>query len=158
MDNLFYFFGILYFIVSTYNFFTYNHNRDVSVDVDTNISDLVEETEKIQQETKQKSIEKYYPRHLLGFMFFIWTYIGCIGNFPEKQIFIYNMTLLVLYGLILIVMGFSLALKTYKTLETNSDFPQKEKCQKKHIPLSKIVYFLEMILVGIIVTIHYIIL
>ena len=60
MDNLFYLFGILYFVVSTYNFFTYDHNRDVSVDVDTNISDLLEETEKKQQETQAETIKKYY--------------------------------------------------------------------------------------------------
>jgi hypothetical protein len=155
MDNLFYLFGILYFVVSVYNFFAYDHKRDVSVDADTNISDLVEETEIKQEQNQEKSIKKYYPRHLLGFMFFVWTYIGCVGNFPEKEIFIYNMSLLLLYGLILIAMGFSLALKTFRTLETNSDFPKKENCQKTHIPLSKIVYFLEIILVGTILIIHY---
>lgn len=155
MDNLFYLFGILYFIVSTYNFFTYDHNRDVSVDVDTNISDLVEETEEIQQETQEETIKKYYPRYLLGIMFFIWTYIGCFGNFPEKTFFMFNLIVLALYSLILIVMGFSLAFKTYRIVENNLDFVEKEKCEKKYIPLTKIVYFLEIIIVGSILVIHY---
>jgi len=158
MDNLFYLFGILYFVFSTYNFFTYDHNRDVSVDVDTNITDLVEETEKIQQETKGKSIKKYYPRHLLGLMFFIWTYIGSFGNFPEKTFFIYNLIILISYTLILIAMGFSLAFKTYRTIENNLEFVEKEKCEKKYIPLTKIIYFSEMVIVGTILIIHYIIL
>ena len=158
MDNLFYLFGILYFVFSTYNFFTYDHNRDVSVDVDTNITDLVEETEKIQQETKGKSIKKYYPRYLLGLMFFLWTYIGSFGNFPEKIFFIYNLIVLITYTLILIVMGFSLAFKTYRTIENNLEFVEKEKCEKKYIPLTKIIYFLEMVVVGTIITIHYFIL
>jgi hypothetical protein len=155
MDNLFYLFGILYFVVSTYNFFTYNHNRDVSVDVDTNISDLVDETEEIQQETQAETIKKYYPRYLLGFMFFIWTYIGSFGNFPEKPFFIYNLIILVTYALILIAMGFSLAFKTYRTIENNIEFVEKEKSEKKYIPLTKIIYFLEMNVVGSILIIHY---
>ena len=158
MDNLFYLFGILYFVVSTYNFFTYNHNRDVSVDVDTNISDLVDETEEIQQETQAETIKKYYPRYLLGLMFFIWTYIGSFGNFPEKTFFIYNLIILISYTLILIAMGFSLAFKTYRTIENNLEFVEKEKCEKKYIPLTKIIYFLEMVVVGTIITIHYFIL
>jgi hypothetical protein len=158
MDNLFYLFGILYFVVSTYNFFTYDHNRDVSVDVDTNISDLLEETEEKQQENQAEIIKKYYPRYLLGFMFFIWTYIGSFGNFPEKMFFVYNLIVLISYTLILIAMGFSLAFKTYKTIENNLEFVEKEKCEKKYIPLTKIIYFLEMVIVGSIITIHYLIL
>jgi uncharacterized protein YacL len=157
MDNLFYLFGILYFVVSTYNFFTYDHFRDVSVDVDTNISDLVEETEEKEQENQAKTIKKYYPRYLLGLMFFIWTYIGCFGNFPEKSFFIYNLIILSIYTLILIFLGFSLAYKAYRTIENKFDFPIKEKCKKKYIPLTKIVYFSEMIIVGLIITIHYLI-
>lgn len=158
MDNLFYLFGILYFVVSTYNFFTYDHNRDVSVDIDTNISDLIEETEEKKQENQEETIKKYYPRYLLGFMFFIWTYIGSFGNFPEKPFFIYNLIILISYTLILIFLGFSLAYKTYRTIENNLDFPNKEKCKKKYIPLTKIIYFSEMIIVGLIITIHYFIL
>ena len=158
MNDLFYLFGILYFIVSFYNFFTYNHNRDVSVDVDTNISDLVEETQEKEQENQAKTIKKYYPRYLLGLMFFIWTYIGCFGNFPEKSFFIYNLIILSTYTLILIFLGFSLAYKSYRTIENNFDFPVKENKEKKYIPLTKIVYFSETIIVGLIITIHYFIL
>lgn len=158
MDNLFYLFGILYFIVSTYNFSTYDHNRDVSIDVDTNISDLVEQTEEKQQEKQQETIKKYYPRYLLGLMSFIWSLIGYFGNFPEKILFYYNLIILVLYTLILIAMGFSLAYKTYNTIEKNLDFSKKEKCEKKYIPLTKIIYFFEMCIVGTIIIIHYLIL
>jgi aminopeptidase-like protein len=55
-------------------------------------------------------------------------------------------------------MGFSLAFKTYRTIENNLEFVEKEKCEKKYIPLTKIIYFLEMVVVGTIITIHYFIL
>lgn len=151
MNNLFYLFGILYFITSVYNFFSYDHKRDVGVDIDTNLSDLVEETEKKQESTSQK----YYPRQMVGFLFFIWTCVGYLGDFPEKTLFLYNLILLALNFFILILMGFMLAVKAHNILEHNWSFPHKEKSEKIEIPLTKIVYLLEIIIVGSILVIHY---
>jgi hypothetical protein len=151
MNNLFYLFGILYFITSVYNFFSYDHKRDVGVDIDTNLSDLVEETEKKQERNSQM----YYPRQMVAFLFFIWTCIGYLADFPEKTLFLYNLVLLALNFFILISIGFMLAVKAHNILENNWSFPHKEKSEKIEIPLTKIVYFLEIIIVGSILVIHY---
>lgn len=153
MNNLFYLFGIIYFIISVYNFFSYDHKRDVGVDIDTNLSDLVEETEKKQERNSQM----YYPRQMLAFLFFIWTCIGYLADFPEKTLFLYNLILLGLNFSILILMGFMLAFKAHNILENNWSFPHKEKSEKNEIPLTKIVYFLEIGIVGTILIFHYLI-
>lgn len=154
MDNIFYFLGILYFITSAYNFFSYDHNRDVSINTNTNISELNEESEKY----KCKNPEKYYPRQLIGFLFFIWTYIGCVGGFPEKKFFILNFLVLILNALVLISMGILLAFKAFNKITNRCDFTNENKSEKTAIPLTKGVYFLEMLIVGTICTIHYFIL
>ncbi len=151
MDGFFYLFGILYFISSIYNFFSYDHKRDVGVDVDTNLSDLIEESEK----KKENNSQKYYPRQMMAFLFLIWTYIGYFGDFPEKYLFLFNLIVLISNILILLSMGFMLAFKAHNILESHSCFPHKEKSKKIEIPLTKIVYFLEIVIVGSILIIHY---
>lgn len=154
MDNIFYLFGILYCVVSIYNFFTYDHKRDVGVNLNTFMYEVNEKKE----ETKSNFIEKYYPRNLLGFMFFIWTYIGCVGDFPQRNFFIVNMVVLILYFFIILIIVFFLTVKAYRKIECNYFSKEKEKRKKIYLPLTKYVYFLEMILVAYILIIHYFIL
>lgn len=149
MDTIFYSLGVMYFIVSFYNLYTYDHSRDVSISADSNISDIIEDAEK----KDEKYIQKYYPRQTLGILFFIWTYIGCVGGFPEKPLFIFNLTVLIVNILILVTMGFLLGIKAFSSVLNFKPYSQENK--KNKIPLTKIVYFLETITVGLIIGIHY---
>jgi hypothetical protein len=154
MDNIFYLTGVLYFVFSVYNFFAYNDKKYVSIDSDTEfskISDMYEELEK----NKRKNIIKRYLIRIANVLFFVWTYIGCIGNFPEKQLFLFNLSVLILYITVLIFMGVILAVNMFKKIDYDRYPPDEIKEKKIKILPTKIVYFLEMIIVGTIVIIHY---
>jgi hypothetical protein len=154
MDYFFYELGILYFAVSIYNFLHYDYNRCFVLGLNSNTSDLTGKLEK-----KEEGVfKKHYPRKVVGFMFFVWTYIGCVGGFPEGKFFILNLIVSVSYFAVVCVFVFYIALRTYKAKINACDFIEQQKDIKNPIKLTKIVYFLEIILVGAILTIHYFIL
>jgi hypothetical protein len=154
MDNFFYSLGILYFISSAYNFFSYNGKRDVKIKLDTDSNELASQID----ENKGKNLEKYYPRQLLGIFFFVWTYIGCVGNFPEKPFFLLNLSILILNALVLIFIGVYLAINTYKNMTFSYDAQEERIPATNSIQLTKIVYYFEMNISGAIIIIHYFIL
>ena len=154
MDKIFYLIGVLYFVFSFYNFFSYNDKKDVSVDSDTDFSKISSMYAELEKNKRENLIKRYLIR-VSNVLFFVWTYIGCIGNFPEKKLFLFNLSVLVLYVTILIFMGVILAVNMFKKIDYDRHTPEEIKEKKHTIQPTKIVYFLEMIIVGTIVIIHY---
>ena len=153
MENIFYSLGILYFIVSYYNFISYDHKRDVCLGAKNNILDLTES----QDYCKPKKSDKYYPRQLLGVLFFIWNYVGYVSDFPEKDFFLFNLFLLITHFLFLIYLGFALAVNYTNFIMNRINFSNKKVPKKLHLPISKIVYFIEFLSVSGILALHYLI-
>ena len=152
MDYFFYELGILYFAVSIYNFLYYDYNRYFGLSSASNAPDL---TDKLEKKEREGSFKKYYPRQVVGFMFFVWTYIGCVGGFPEEFFFKLNLIVSISYFIVVCVLVFYIAFKAFKARRNTCDFVEGKKHSKQPVKLTKIIYFLEIILIGKILIIHY---
>jgi hypothetical protein len=107
-------------------------------------------------EVKISKYTKYYPRQLLGILFFIWTYIGYVSDLPEKHFFLINLIVLGIYLFILIFSSFSIIINFIISKSPRTIVHNKEYRKQKKIPLAKIVYFFEIILSQAIITNHFI--
>ena len=149
MDNSFYLLGLLYFAVSIYNFLSHDPNKCLSLSYTT--YDLKDKFKK-----KEEGVfKKYYPRQMVGLMFFVWTCIGSFGGFPEEKFFMLNFIVSISYFIVLFIVVLYMAVTTHKKSKHTHDLSKDEEICKKPFKLTEIVYFLEIILVGTILTIHY---
>jgi hypothetical protein len=152
MDNSFYLLGVLYFAVSIYNFLSHDCNKCLNLSSDE--SDLKDEFKK----KEEGAFKKYYPRQMVGVLFFVWTCIGSFGGFPEEKFFMLNLIVSVSYFIVLcIVLIYMVITTSNETKDTYGLKKGDETCQKP-FKLTEIVYFSEIILIGTILTIHYFIL
>lgn len=158
MDNIFYLLGIFYFIVSVYNFLSYNKKTQVTISSESEFS-------KIKENENVKNPIKNFPRVFLAYFFFFWTYAGCVGDYPEKKILAINLTIQIIYILFLIftvITVFVNGFKTFKREQSLEEFLEENDFEddydtiiRVNLPISKIVYFFEMLIIGFVLIIHY---
>ena len=166
MNNIFYLIGILYFIVSVYNFLFYDKKNRAELNSESEFS-------KIKENQNVKKPEKNSPRVFLSYLFFFWTYVGCVGDFPEKFFLVINFTIQLIYIVFLILITIKVFINGFKEFkreqsleqyleedETQEDEQENEyyKTIKRNIPITKILYFFEILIIGNILIIHFFIL
>ena len=161
MDNIFYLLGIFYFIVSVYNFLSYNKKTHVTISSESEFS-------KIKENENVKKPQKNFPRVFLAYFFFFWTYAGCVGDFPEKKFLAINLTIQIIYILFLIfttITVFINGFKAFKREQSLEEYLEEEEDDEEedeydetirvNVPITKIVYFFEMLIIGFVLIIHY---
>jgi hypothetical protein len=159
MDNIFYLLGIFYFIVSVYNFLSYNKKTQVTISSESEFS-------KIKENENVKKPQKNFPRVFLAYFFFFWTYAGCVGDFPEKKILAINLTIQIIYILFLIFTTITVFINGFKAFkreqlleeyleEEDEEEDEYDETIRVNVPITKIVYFFEMLIIGFVLIIHY---
>lgn len=151
MENLFYYFGIIYGLFSIYRMYNWKYGDKITVEVrdDTTLSDLIEINKKLDE--KPKTIIGYLLVLIL-FLGFCWIVFGAFSYLPEKLFFIYVLILLTGNFLYMFFIGFSIGMK--KMVELSPKVKQVD--DTKAFPLCYMIELTKIILIGFILFCHFI--
>jgi vacuolar-type H+-ATPase subunit I/STV1 len=153
MSNYFYFIGFLYvayLLKHIYDIYRPNkQEQPINIDGIKDPYELIN-TVKVYSKTNQKANSML----IMGILFFVWTVMGYKSDAPEKYWFLVNIIVSVLSFLVLFALGAVIAFTSVfgdKSLPVNT-----QKKPEINIPLSKITYILELVIVSIILYQHFI--